>query len=154
MFMRLSHQRQLRARRAACVGPVPCSAHQVIAELVWAHEESIALVRTLLLNHERADGRQATANHIGALAAANPADRRANEMAMEAAALAEAAHFAKLHATDEWASHVMHLHGLMAMADELYCDPVAAPGPDGPAGAGATARAQFRSRRDCLGRSG
>ena len=37
--------------------------------------------------------------------------------------LAEAAHLAKLYASEEWAGHAMYLHWLMAMADELDCDP-------------------------------
>jgi hypothetical protein len=151
MGMRRTHPRQLGARRSACIGAEPCSARELIAELVWAHEESIALVRTLLLTHERADGRQADADRAMALAAANPNNRRANERAVEAAALAEAAHLAKLYATDAWASHVMDVHGLVAMADELGCDALPAPGFDGST-AGATAVNQLRSRGHCLGR--
>ena len=150
MGMRRTHPRQLGARRSACVGAEPCSAREIIAELVWAHEESVALVRTLLLTQGRADGRQADADHAAELAAANPADRRANERAVEAAAVAEAAQLAKLHAADEWTSHAMHVHGLMAMVDELYGDPV--PGAGGPTTAAATALARFRSRSDCIGR--
>ena len=48
-----------------------------------------------------------------------PRDRRAKETAIEAAALAEAAHLTKLSATEEWASYAMKLHGLLAMADEI-----------------------------------
>jgi hypothetical protein len=154
MGMRRTHQRQLGARRSACVGVEPCSARELIGELVRAHEESIALVRTLLQTHERADGCQANADHAVAFAAANPADRRANERAIEAATLAEASHRAKLYATDEWASHVMQLHGLMAMTDELCGNPVPGPGREGPTAAAATALARFRSRGDCLGRPG
>jgi len=150
--MRRRHQRQLGARRSPCVGTEPWRARELIAELVFGHEESIALIRTLLLTHERADGRQADADHARALAAANRADRRANQRAIEAAALAQAAHLARLYATEEWASHVMHLHGLMAMADELYRAPVHAPPHDGPTAPAAMALARFRSRDDCLGR--
>jgi hypothetical protein len=151
--MRWTHQRQLGARRGACLGAEVSSERQVIAELVGAHEESIALVRTLLLTHERADVRQSTADDTVAFAAANPADRRAHDRASEAAALAEAARLAKAYAADEWASHVMHLHGLMAMTDELFCDRVPAPGGAGPTAA-ATAPIRFRPRGDCLGRPG
>jgi vacuolar-type H+-ATPase subunit B/Vma2 len=154
MGMRPTHQRQLGARRCARVGAEASRARQVIAALVWAHEESIALVRTLLLTHERADGRQSNADRTGALAAANPADHWANDRAIEAPALADAAHLAEKYAADKWASHVMHLHGLIAMTDELYCNPVPTPGSEGPTAAAATAPARFRSRGDCLGRPG
>jgi hypothetical protein len=151
--MKQTHQRQLGARRSACSGANAYSAREFIAELVCAHQETIALVRALLQSQERAEGRQADANHSMALAAANPADREAKDRAIEAAALADTAHLAEMYAADEWASHVMHLHGLMAMTDELYCIPVAAPRPAGPA-AGATPLPRLRSRGDCVGWAG
>jgi hypothetical protein len=151
MGMRRTQQRQLGARRYTCVGAEASRERQVIAELVWAHEESIALVRTLLLILERADARQSTADDTVALAAATPADPRAHGRAIEAAALSETGRPAKTYAADKWASHVMHLHGLMAMADELVCDPVPAPGGEGLIAA-ATASNRLRPRGDCLGR--
>jgi hypothetical protein len=153
MGMGPNQQRHLGARRCACLNAEGCSEREFIAELVRAHFESIALVRTLLLCRERADDSRADADHAAAVAADNPADRRANEWAIDAAALAGAAHVEQLCATDEWASHVMRLQGLMAMTDELLCDPVPAPGGEGPT-APATAPARFRSRGDCLGRLG
>ena len=114
-MFRTPHQRHLGTRRLACIGAEPRSAREVTAELVWAREDSVGHVQTLLL-------------------------------------LAEAEHLAKLYATEEWASHAMYLYGLMAMADELDCDPVAAPRPDRPATAAATLLAQSRSRGDCLDR--
>ena len=148
MGMRRSpHQRELGARRLACIGAETCSAREVVVEPVWALEDRIGLVRTLLLSHEQVDGRQLDANHDAALAEANPGDRRSNERAIEAVVLAEAAHLAKLYASEEWAGHAMYLHWLMAMADELDCDP-----PDRSAMAAATPLAQCRSRGDCLDR--
>ena len=147
--MRRTHQRQLGARRCARVGAEPSRARTLIAELVWAHEESIALVRTLLPTHEHADPTGASA--------ANPADRWADDRVIDAAALAAAAQLAKLEAADKWASHVMRLHGLIAMTGELFCNPVPGPGREEPPAAAATARARFRSRGDggdCLGRPG
>jgi hypothetical protein len=94
------------------------------------------------------------ADHAAALAAANPADTAANARAIDAAAQAEAAHLAEMYAADKWASHVMHLHGLIAMTDELGCNPVPSPGPEGTTAAAATAPARIRSRADCLGRPG
>jgi hypothetical protein len=113
-----------------------------------------ALVRTLLRSRERADGSRAHADHAAAVAADNPADRRANEWAIEAAALAGDAHIAQLSATDEWASHVMRLQGLVAMTDELYCNPVTAPRREAQTAVAAMALARFRSRGDCFGRPG
>jgi hypothetical protein len=152
MGMRRRHQRHLGARRCASPDAEGCSERALIAELVQAHFESIALVRTLRLSHERADGSRADADHAAAVAADNPADRRANEWAIEAAAVADAAQVAQLYATDEWASHVMHVHGLMAMADELYGDRV----PAGPAAPAPTAMSlpRSRSRGDCDGWAG
>ena len=57
---RTPHQRQLGTRRLACIGAETCSAREVIVEPVWALEDSIGLVRTLLLSHEQVDGRQLT----------------------------------------------------------------------------------------------
>ena len=124
MGMRRTQQRQLGARRGACAGAEASPPRQIIAELVSAHADSIAFVRKLMLNNELADKTQAEADHIAALAAANPADGRSNERASAAAARAEAAHLAKQNAIDGWASHVMRLHGLVAMTDALYCNPV------------------------------
>jgi hypothetical protein len=154
MGMRRRHQRHLGARRCAGLDAEGCSERELIAELVQAHFESIALVRTLRLSHERADGSRADADHAAAVAADNPADRRAKEWAIEAAAIAEAAHVAQLWATDEWASHVMRLQGLMAMADELYCNPVTPPRREAQTAGAAMALARFRSRDDCIGRAG
>jgi hypothetical protein len=67
MDMRRSHQRQLGARRSACVAAERCDARDVVAELVWAHEESIALVRMLLLTGEQSGVRQADADHAIAI---------------------------------------------------------------------------------------
>jgi hypothetical protein len=152
--MKRIHQRPLGARRWACLDTEACSQREVIAELVRAHLESIALVRTLLISRERADGSRAGADHAAAIAADNPADRQANEWAIEAAALARAAHLAELHATDDWDSHVMRLQGLMAMTDELCCNPVAAPRREAQTAPAATALTRSRSRDDCLGRPG
>ena len=91
------------------------------------------------MNRERADASKAGADHAAAVAADNPADLQASEWAIEAAALAGAAHAAQLDATHEWASHVMRLQGLMAMTDELYGDPVTAPRCEAQAAAAATA---------------
>ena len=154
MCMRRTHQRQLGGRRSACVDARACSAREFIAELIWAHEESIALVRALLLSHERAERRQTNADHGVRLAAAYPADREAHDRAVEAAAVAEAAKLAKMDAADKWASHVMYLYGLMAMTDKLSSNPTPTPGGDAPTAAAATAPARFRPRGDCLGRSG
>jgi hypothetical protein len=152
MGMRRTDQRWRTARRCACLDTEVCCQREFIAELVRAHHESIALVRTLLLSRDRDDSFRVGADHAAAVAADNPADRRANEWAIEAAALAGAAHVAQLHATDEWASHVMHVHGLMAMADELYGDRV----PAGPAAPAPTAMSlpRSRSRGDCDGWAG
>jgi hypothetical protein len=153
--MKRTHQRPLGARRCACLDTEGCTQRKVIAELVRAHLETIALVRTLLMSRERADGSKAGADHAAAVAANNPADREASEWAIEAAALAEAARAAQLDATHEWASHVMRLQGLMAMTDELYGDPVTAPRCEAQAAAAATAAlTRSRSRDDCLGRPG
>jgi hypothetical protein len=149
-----SGQRHLGARRSACRDAERCSEREFIAELVWAHFESIALVRTLLVSRECADGSRADADHAAAVAADNPADRRANEWAIEAAALARAAHVAHQCATDEWASHVMRLQGLMAMTDELYCNPVTTPRREAQTAAAPMALVRFRSRDDCIGRPG
>jgi hypothetical protein len=149
-----SGQRHLGARRSACRDAERCSEREFIAELVWAHFESIALVRTLLVSRECADGSRADADHAAAVAADNPADRRANEWAMEAAALARAAHVAHQCATDEWASHVMRLQGLMAMTDELYCNPVTPPRHEAQTAAAAMALVRLRSRDDCIARPG
>jgi hypothetical protein len=154
MGMRRGRQRQLGDHRSACVGAEPWSARELIAELVSAHQETIALVRTLLLTYERADNRQADAHQAAALTVSHPGEHRANARAIEAAALADAARLGKRYATDEWASHVMHLHGLVAVAHELYGAPVPAPPHNGPTAAAATALARFRSRDDCLGRPG
>ncbi len=146
-------QRHPGARRPPCIGAEDGSVREVIADLVWAHKESIGLVRTLLLSHELAVARQADADHSAALAAANPDDRRAKETAIEAGALAEAAHLTKLSATEEWVSYAMKLHGLLAMADVLHCDPGPAGGRAAPT-ITATAPARVRSRGDCIGRPG
>jgi hypothetical protein len=147
-------QRPLGDRRCACLHTETCSQREFIAELVRAHLESIALVRSLLMSRECADGSRAGADDAAALAADNPADRRTKEWAIEAAALARAAHLAELHATDEWDIHVMRLQGLMAMTDELHCHPVTAPRREAPTAAAATALTRSRSRDDCLGRPG
>lgn len=152
--MERPHQRQLGARRCACLAADACSQFEFIAELVRAHLESIALVRALLLSRDRAEGSRADADHAAAVADDNPADRRANERAIETAALAATAHLAQLDATDEWASHVLRLQGLMAMTDELFCNPVPAPRRGGQGAAASTAFARFRSRDNCLGRPG
>ena len=154
MGMGRTHQRHLGAGRSSCLDTEGWSEREFIAELVRAHFESIVLVRTLLLSRERADDSRADADHAAAVAAANPADRRANEWAIDAAALAEAAHVAQLCATEEWASHVMRLQGLMAMTDELYCNPVTAPRCEAQTAAAGVALARFRSRDDCIGRPG
>jgi hypothetical protein len=154
MSMGRTHQRHLGARRCASLDAEGCSERALIAELVRAHFESIALVRRLLLSRERADESRADADHAAAVAADNPADRRANEWAIEAAAVADAAHVAQLYATDEWASHVMRLQGLMAMTDELYCDPGTPPRREAQTAAAAMALVRFRSRDDCIGRPG
>jgi len=148
-----THQRH-GARRCAGLDAEGYSERELIAELVQAHFESIALVRTLRLSDERADGSRADADHAAAVAAENPADRRANEWAIEAAALAEAAHVAQLCAADEWATHVMRLQGLMAMTDELYCNPVTPPRREAQTAAAAIPPVRFRSRDDCPGRAG
>jgi hypothetical protein len=150
--MRRNDQRWPAGRRCACLDTEVCSQREFIAELVRAHQESIALVRTLLLSRDRDDSFRVDADHAAAVAADNPADGGANERAIEAAALARGAHVAQLHATDEWASHVMHLHGLIAMADELYSDRV----PAGPAASAPTATSLLpdRSRGDCDGWAG
>jgi len=114
------HERQLSARRGACDGGEASQARQIIAELVAAHADSIALVRSLMLNHEWADSSQAEADHVAALAAANPTDRGSHERAIAAAARAEAAHLAKQKALDAWAGQVMRTHGLVAMTEALY----------------------------------
>ena len=150
MGMRRTDQRWLTARRCACLDTEVCGHLEFIAELVRAHHESIALVRTLLLSRDRDDSFRVDADHAAAVAADEPTDGRANERAIEAAALARAAHVAQLHATDEWASHVMHLHGLMAMADELYGDRV----PGGAAASACVAAPLPRSRGDCDGWAG
>ena len=152
MSMRRIDQRWLTARRCACIDTEVCSQREFIAELVRAHHESIALVRTLVLSRDRDESFRVDAHHAAAVAADNPADRRAYDWAIEAAALARAAHVARLHATDEWTSHVMHLHGLMAMADELYGDRV----PDGAAAPAcvATPPPRSRSRGECDGWAG
>jgi hypothetical protein len=152
MGMGRTHHRRLGTCRRACLDTEACSQCALIDELVRAHLESIALVRTLLLSCERADGSQAGADHAAAVAAHDPADRRANEWAIEAAALAEAARVAQLCATGEWASHVARLQGLMATADELYGDRVP-PGPAAQAPA-ATPLTRFRLRGDCDGSAG
>jgi hypothetical protein len=120
--MRRTHQRQLGARRSVCVAVERGSTLEVVTDLVLAHEESIALVRTLLLTVERADVGQVDADHAVAV--------------------------------DAWANHVLQLLGLIAMAGELYCDPVSAPWPAGPGPTAATPFPRFRSRGDCLGRAG
>ena len=150
--MRRTHQRQLSARQCAYFGAEATRARQVIVELVRAHQESIALVRILLLTHERAVSHQAAANHARAVAAATPAERRTNERMIEAAMQAEAAHLGQLCAIEKWASHVMQLHGLMAMADELYCNTVRAPWPDRTTTAAATTFDRFHSRGECARR--
>ena len=152
MGMGRTHQRHLGARRCAWLDVEGCSEREFIAELVRAHFESIALVRRLLLSRERADESRADADHAAAVAADNPADRRANEWAIEAAARAGAAYVEQLCATDEWASHVMGLQGLMAMTDELYCNPVTHPRREAQTAAAAIALVRFRSRDDCIGR--
>ena len=152
MGMRRTDQRWLTARRCACLDTEVCGHLEFIAELVRAHHESIALVRTLLLSRDRDDSFRVDADHAAAVAADEPTDGRANERAIEAAALARAAHVAQLHATDEWASHVMHLHGLMAMADELYGDGV--PGGAAASACIATSLPRSRSRGDCDGWAG
>jgi hypothetical protein len=152
--MRRTHQRHLGARRCACLDAESCSEREFTAELVRTHFESIALVRTLLVSREWADGSRADADHAAAVAADNPADRRANEWAIEAAALAGAAHVAHQCATDEWASHVMRLQGVMAMTDELYCNPVTPPRREAQTVAAPTALVRFRSRDDCIARPG
>jgi hypothetical protein len=154
MGMGRTHQRHLVARRCGPRDAEGCSERELIAELVQAHFESIALVRTLLLSHERSNGSRADADHAAAVAADNPADRRANEWAIEAAAVAEAAHVAQLCRTDEWASHVMRLQGLMAMTDELYRNPVIPPRREAQTAAAAMALVRFRSRDDCIDRPG
>jgi hypothetical protein len=146
--MRRTRHRQLAAPRAACTGAKAPNAREFIAALVWAHEESIALVRALLLSQQQAEGRQADAKQSKELAATTPADREMKDRAIEAAARAEAAHLASAYAADEWASHLMHLHGLMAMVDELYGDRVPVR-PAAPAAA-ATPLPRFRSRGDCF----
>jgi hypothetical protein len=154
--MERAYQRQLGARRCGCLDADSdaCSQRGLIAELVRAHLESIALVRTLLLSRDRAEGFRADADHAAAVADDNPADRRANERTIEMAALAGAAHLAQLDAADEWASHVLRLQGLLAMTDELYSNPVTAPRREAQGAAASTAFARFRSRDDCLGRPG
>lgn len=76
----------------------------------------------------------------------------ANDGAIEAAALAEAARLAKGDAADEPARHLMHLHGLMVMTDELFCTSLSER--HGPTAAAPTPPVPFRSRGDCLGRPG
>ena len=147
-------QRHLGARRSACRDAEGCSEREFIAELVWAHFESIALVRTLLVSRESADVSRTDADYAAAVSADNPADRRANEWAIEAAALAGAAHVEHQCATDEWASHVMRLQGLIAMTDELYGNPVTPPRCETQTDAAAMALVRFRSRDDCIARPG
>ena len=154
MGMGRTHQRHLGARRCACVDAEGCTEREFLAELVRAHFEGIALVRMLLLSRERAEGSRAEADHVAAVAADHPADRRANERAIEAAALAGAAHVEHQCATDEWASHVMRLQGLIAMTDELYGNPVTPPRCEAQTDAAAMALVRFRSRDDCIARPG
>ena len=70
MGMGRTDHRQLGAGRCAWLDAEGCSEREFIAELVRAHEASIALVRTLLLSHEQADGSRADADHAAAVAAA------------------------------------------------------------------------------------
>lgn len=67
MDVRRTHQRQLGARRSACVAVERYDARDIIAELVSAHEESIALVRMLLVTGERSRVRQDGADHAVAI---------------------------------------------------------------------------------------
>ena len=153
--MRRTHQRQLGTRRSACIDGKARRGREFIAELVRAHVESIALAQALRVSHERSLRRQADADRGLAFAAANPDDLEAHDRAIELAALAEAARLAEMSAADTWASHVMRVHGLMAMTDELACDSVsAAPGGEGPTASAAPAAAPIRSRCDCFGRPG
>jgi alkylation response protein AidB-like acyl-CoA dehydrogenase len=150
MGMRRMPHRQLGTRRCGGAGAKAHRAGQLIRELVRAHEENIALVRTLLLTHVRADGHHPEVDELVSGIAAEPVDRRANEPG----ALAKSARVAECSAAEKWADHVMQLHGLLAMIDELYCDPRLAPGREVPTAVASRRPVPLRLRGDCFGRPG
>jgi hypothetical protein len=154
MGMRRMPHRQPGTRRCGNAGAKAHRTGQLIRELVRAHEENIALVRTLLLTHVRADGHHPEVDELVPGIAAEPVDRRANEPVSEGGALAKSAHVTECSAAETWADHVMQLHGLLAMVDELYCDPLLAPGREVPTADASRRPVLLRSRGDCFGRPG
>ena len=93
---------------------------RIVTALVWAHHESVALVRRLLLSQEVADERRAETEYAVDVALAHPGDPRAVRAVAEAERCAAEADRYELEATQEWWAHIFGVEGLIAMAEKLH----------------------------------
>jgi hypothetical protein len=96
---------------------------QLVAALVWAHEETVKLVRWLLLTQEAADNRRAESERAIDLILTNPGDPSALSRLAIAADRAAAAERDELKATEDWWAHILDVQGLIAVAEDLNLVP-------------------------------
>jgi hypothetical protein len=95
------------------------AAGRIVAALVWAHQESVAVVRRLLLTQEAADECRAESEHAVDFALAHPGDPSAVHAVAEAQRRAAEADRYELEATQQWWAHIFGVEGLIAVAEKL-----------------------------------
>jgi hypothetical protein len=92
---------------------------RIVTALVSAHQESVAVVRRLLMSQEAADERRAESEHAVDFALAHPDDPKAVHALEEAERRAAEADRYELEATQQWWAHIFGVEGLIAVAEKL-----------------------------------
>lgn len=122
--MPLRGQPSARGRSAARVDESPNPAiFPLVRQLLRAHEDGLALSRTLLVAQGTADEAESEAARAFDRAAARPRDEELAEYAVAAAVASEQASERELQVAAQWSCHCAWIRGLIDQARTLHWSP-------------------------------